>query len=44
MDQTGIHLIPTGGARTWAEKGSKHVLIHGQEDKRQITMYVSFLS
>ena len=30
-----------GVARTWAEKGSKHVLIHSQEDKRQITVYVS---
>jgi hypothetical protein len=40
-DQTGIHLIPTGGARTWAEKGSKHVLVHGQDDKRQITVSVS---
>jgi hypothetical protein len=35
---TGIHLIFTGGARTWAEKGSKHVFVHGQEDKRQITV------
>jgi hypothetical protein len=40
-DQTGIHLIPIGGTRTWAEKGSKHVLVHGQDDKRQITVSVS---
>jgi hypothetical protein len=33
-DQTGIHLVPTGGAHTWALKGSKHVLVHGIEDKR----------
>lgn len=40
-DQTGIHLVPTGGAHTWAQKGSKHVLVHGVEDKRQITVSVS---
>ena len=40
-DQTGIHLVPTGGTRTWAHKGSKHVLVHGVEDKRQITVSVS---
>jgi hypothetical protein len=43
-DQTGIHLIPRGGARTWVEKRSKHVLVHGQEDKRQITVSVSSLA
>lgn len=36
-DQTGIHLVPTGGAHTWAEKGSKHVQVLGMEDERQIT-------
>ena len=40
-DQTGIHLVPTRGAHTWALKGSKHVLVHGIEDKRQITVLVS---
>jgi hypothetical protein len=40
-DQTGIHLVPTGGAHTWALKGSKHVLVHGIEDKRQITVSLS---
>ena len=40
-DQTRIHLVPAGGARTWAEKGSKHVQILGMEDKRQITISVS---
>ena len=40
-DQTRIHLVPAGGARTWAEKGSKHVQILGMEDKRQITVSVS---
>ena len=36
-NQTGIHLVPTGGARTWETKGSKHVNVHGIEDKRKIT-------
>jgi hypothetical protein len=40
-DQTGIHLIPTGGAHTWDEKGTKHVKVHGMEDKRQVTVTVS---
>jgi hypothetical protein len=40
-DQTGIHLIPIGGARRWAKKRSKHVLVHGQGDKRQIKVSVS---
>ena len=40
-DQTGIHLVPTGGTRTWAEKGSKHVQVLGMEDKRQITATLS---
>ena len=41
MDQTGIHVVPTGGARIWAKKGSKHVLVHGMEDKKQVTISVS---
>jgi hypothetical protein len=36
-DQTGIHLVPTGGAKTWETKGSRHVLVHGVDDKRQFT-------
>ena len=40
-DQIGIHLVPTRGARTWEKKGSKHVCVHGKEDKRQITTVVS---
>jgi hypothetical protein len=31
-NQTGIHLVPTRGSKTWAEKGTKHVLVHGMED------------
>jgi hypothetical protein len=41
MDQRGIHLIPVGGARTWAEKGSKHVLVYGVDNKWQITCSIS---
>ena len=40
FDQTGVHLIPLAGARTWAEKGSKGVRAPGlldQDNKRQIT-------
>ena len=40
-NQTWIHLVPAGGARTWVEKGSKHVQILGMEDKRQIIVSVS---
>ena len=28
-DQTDIHLVPTGGARTWDTKGIKQVNVHG---------------
>ena len=41
-DQTGIHLVPTSGAQTWAKRESKHVLVHGMEDKRQVTVLVYF--
>jgi hypothetical protein len=40
-DQTGIHLVPTGGSRTWEEKNSKFVRVHGVDDKRQITVAAS---
>jgi hypothetical protein len=40
-DQIGIHLIPTGGARTWEEKNSKYIKVHGVDDKRQITVVAS---
>ena len=40
-NQTVIHLVPTGGSRTWETKGAKHVKVHGVEDKRQITVTVS---
>jgi hypothetical protein len=43
-DQTGIHIVPSSGARTWAEKGSKHILVHRMEDKRQITCTVSSIA
>ena len=41
IDQIDIHFFPTGGTHTWAQKMSKHVLVHGVEDKRQITVSVS---
>ena len=34
LDQIGIHLVPTGGARTWEKNDSKHVCVHSKEDKR----------
>ena len=40
-DQTGIHLVPTGGSRTWETKGAKHIKVHGTEDKHQVTVTVS---
>ena len=40
-DQTGIHLVPTCGSRTWETKGAKHIKVHGQYHKRQITVAVS---
>ena len=40
-DQTDIHLVPTGGARTWNTKGIKQVRVNGLEDKRQVTVVVS---
>ena len=41
IDQTGIHLVPTRGARTWKERNSKCIKIHGVEDKRKITVAAS---
>jgi hypothetical protein len=41
IDQTGIHLVPTCGSRTWETKGAKHIRIQGQDDKRKITVVVS---
>ena len=40
-DQASIHLVPTGGARTWEEKNSKHVKVQRMEDKRQVIVVVS---
>ena len=40
-DQTWIHLVLTGGSKTWKTKGAKHVKVHGAEDKRQITIIIS---
>ena len=41
LDQTGIHLVPAAGGKTWNVKGTKDVKILGMEDKRQITCVVS---
>jgi hypothetical protein len=41
-DQTRIHLVPTPGERTWESKGSKHIQVLRVEDKRQVTLVVSF--
>jgi prophage DNA circulation protein len=40
-DQTGIHLVPTGGSRTYEKKGVRDVAVTGKDDKRQITAVVS---
>lgn len=32
-NQTEVHLVPTGGAKTWETKGTKHIKVHGGEDK-----------
>jgi hypothetical protein len=39
--ETGLHVVPSGGEKTWERKGSKHVKVLGQEDKRQVTVVVS---
>jgi hypothetical protein len=36
-----MHLIPTRNSRTWGKKISKHVFVHGKENKLQIIMVVS---
>jgi hypothetical protein len=42
IDQIEIHLVPTVGERSWENKGSKHIQVLGVEDKRQVTLVVSF--
>jgi hypothetical protein len=39
-NQTGIHLVPPGRTYTWEKRRSKHILIHGVDDKRHITIFV----
>ena len=41
-DQISIHLVPTRGARTWNIKGIKQISVSRLEDKRQVTVVVSF--
>jgi hypothetical protein len=40
-NKIGVHLVPTGGDRSWETTGPKHVQVLGIEDKRQITIVVS---
>ncbi|KAK9824776.1 hypothetical protein WJX74_007943 [Apatococcus lobatus] len=37
FDQTGMHVVPVGGGRTYAAKSSKQISLTGPDDKRQIT-------
>ncbi len=41
MDQTAMHLVPSGGSRTYDKRGKKEIAVTGVEDKRQITICVS---
>lgn len=41
MDQTAMHLVPSGGSRTYDKRGKKEIAVTGKEDKRQITICVS---
>ena len=40
-DQMGMHLMPTGGTRTWEEKETKSLLVVRVEDKRQVIVAAS---
>jgi len=41
MDQTVMHLVLSGGSRTYDKRGKKEIALTGVEDKRQITICVS---
>ena len=41
IDQTYIHLVFTRGSRTRKIKITKHIKVHGAEDKRQVIITVS---
>jgi hypothetical protein len=41
-NQTKNHFVSTNGERTWEKKGSKNIFVFGVEDKKQITIVVSF--
>ncbi len=43
-NQTRIHFVPIIGERTWENKGSKHIQVLGVEDKRQVTLVLSFVA
>lgn len=38
--QIGLHIVPTGGERTWETRGAKHVDVLGMDDKRQVIVVV----
>jgi hypothetical protein len=42
INQIRIHLVPTNGERTWEKKGSKDIHVIRVEDKRQITIAISY--
>ncbi|KAL3702357.1 hypothetical protein R1sor_020379 [Riccia sorocarpa] len=41
MDQTGLHLVPVFGERTYARKDAREIAVFGKDDRRQITVAVS---
>ncbi len=41
MDQTVMHLVPSGGSWTYDKWGKKEIAMTGVEDKRQITICVN---
>ncbi len=41
-DQIEVHLVPIRRDQTWERKGTKDIQVIGIEDKRQITILVSF--
>jgi hypothetical protein len=41
MDQTAMHLVLSGGSRTYDKRGKKEIAVTRVEDKHQITICVS---
>ena len=44
FDQMGVHLVPTAGGRTYAPTGKKDICIAGQDDKRQMTGKLTYMT